>query len=330
MAKGTARPRAHRFAAYGLCLESNTPLAGLAQAGPTDVADLFVTLEDGDAFSPDPTETLYYVSDWLDEPTGQPGLRIWRSSRDGAFTFRYAEGVEFRIDAFGRHVDARFAAHSCLADMTSFLTGPVFGFVLRMRGIIALHANAIDVGHGRAIVLAGDASAGKSTTAVTFARLGYKILTEDVAALSRDGGGIAVNAGCTEIALRPDAVEYLYGSPEALPKFSDNWEKRRFDVAAAGAYSPMALRVAAVYMLTNHGEVLGAPCVHPLASRDAIMELLANVYANRLLHRELRLRELDILHHLVSTVPVKAAVTGGRSIPVERFCKVLLDDVRAC
>jgi len=44
---------------------------------------------------------------------------------------------------------------------------------------------------------------------------------------------------------------------------------------------------------------------------------------------KLRLRELDTVHHVVSTIPVKAAVTGGRSSPVERFCEVVLDDVRA-
>ena len=329
MAAATRSKRAHRYAAYGLCLESNIELAGLAPSGPTNVTDLFVTREDGESFPADPAETLYYVSEWLDEPTGKAGLKIYRSSRDGSFTLRYAEGVEFRIDALGRSVYARFATHSCLADMTSFLTGPVLGFILRMRGVVALHANAIDVGK-RAIVLVGDALAGKSTTAVMFARMGCKILTEDVAPLSLDGGSVAVSAGCTEIALRPDAVEYLYGSREALPRFSANWDKRRFDIAAAGAYSPRSLPVAAVYMLTNHGDVPDAPCVHAMSSRDAIMELLANVYGNRLLHRELRLRELDILHRLVSTVPVKAAVTGARSTLVERFCEVLLDDVRAC
>jgi hypothetical protein len=114
-----------------------------------------------------------------------------------------------------------------------------------------------------------------------------------------------------------------------LPRFSSNWEKRRLDIAAAGAFSPGALPLAAVYMLTNHGGVADAPCVSLMSSRDAMMELLANIYGNRLFHSELRLRELDTMHHVVSTVPVKAAVTGGRGTPVERFCEVVLDDVRA-
>jgi hypothetical protein len=118
-------------------------------------------------------------------------------------------------------------------------------------GVIALHASAVDVGD-KAILLVGDACAGKSTTAVMFARLGCRIVTEDVAPLLIEGRTIAVRSGCTDVALRPDAVKYLYGSADALPRFSENWEKRRLDIAATGVFSHRSLPVAAIYMLTNH------------------------------------------------------------------------------
>ncbi len=317
-----------RYSAYGLCLESNCPLPGLAFCRPDEVPDLFIHVEESEYFPRDVTETVYYVSEWRDEGTGEPGLSIYRSTADDAFTFRYAEGVEFHIDADRRHLAARFAPHSSLVDMTSFLTGPILGVVLRMRGVIALHASAIDVGD-KAILLAGDACAGKSTTAVMFARLGCRILTEDVAPLLVEGRTIAVRSGCTDVALRPDAVKYLYGSADALPRFSENWEKRRLDIAATGEFSHRSLPVAAIYMLTNHSGRPDAPCLQPISSGAAMVELLANIYANRLFHRELRLRELDTVHRVVRTIPVKQAVTGGWSRPVERFCEVVLDDVRA-
>ena len=317
-----------RYSAYGLCLESNCSLPGLAFCRPDEVPDLFVHVGESEYFPPDLTETTYYVSEWRDDGTGEPGLSIYRSTADGAFTFRYAEGVEFRIDADRRHLAARFAPHSSLVDMTSFLTGPILGVVLRMRGVIALHASAVDVGD-KAILLAGDACAGKSTTAVMFARLGCRILTEDVAPLLIEGRTIAVRSGCTDVALRPDAVKYLYGSADALPRFSENWEKRRLDIAATGVFSHRSLPVAAIYMLTNHSGRPDAPCLQPISSGAAMVELLANIYANRLFHRELRVRELDTVHRVVQTIPVKQAVTGGWSRPVERFCEVVLDDVRA-
>ena len=57
-----------------------------------------------------------------------------------------------------------------------------------------------------------------------------------------------------------------------------------------------------------------------------MVELLANVYGNRLFHRELRLYELDLVHHVVSTVPVKVA-DRVRGASIEEFCEVLLNDV---
>jgi len=317
-----------RYSVYGLLLESDVPLPGLAPSNTDRDAHVVVCVEPDEYFPPAATEFPWYVSEWLDEGTGKPALTISHVIADGSFTFRYAEGVEFRVDAGGGRVVARFASRSCFADMVTFLTGPVLGVLLRMRGVIALHASAIDVGE-KAIVLAGDAFAGKSTTAVMFARMGCRILTEDIAPLSLARGRVTVSSGCTDVALRPDAVKRLYGSVDALPKFSDNWDKHRLDLAATGAFTHGSLPVAAIYMLTNHARIADVPCVMPMSSGEAMVELLANIYGNRLLHPELRLRELDTVHHVVSTIPVKAAVTGGRNSPVERFCEVVLDDVRA-
>jgi hypothetical protein len=328
MLKADSAMNGVRYSAFGLCLESNCPLQGLAPGERDGVPDLFIDVQGGERFQPAPSETTYYVSDWLDHGSGEPGLVIYRSIEDGSYIFRYAEGVEFQIAADSARIGARFASHSSLVDMTSFLTGPVLGFVLRMRGVIALHACAIDVG-GRAIMLVGDAFAGKSTTAVMFARMGCAILTEDVAPLCVERGAIAVQSGCTEVALRPQAVEYLFGSADALPRFSDNWEKRRLDLAQTGAFSHRSLPIAAIYVLTNHDSVPDAPCVRPMSSGEAMVELLANIYANRLFHHELRLRELDMVHRVARTIPVKEGVTGGWSRPVERFCEVVLGDVRA-
>jgi hypothetical protein len=129
------------------------------------------------------------------------------------------------------------------------------------------------------------------------------------------------------VALRPDAVELMYGSPEALPKFSETWDKHRLDLTASGAFSTAAVPLGGVYLLANTEGIPGAPCVAPISAGEAMVELLANVYGNRLFHHELRLRELDTVHRVVSSVPVKIAATGAEPRTLERFCRVLLDDL---
>jgi energy-coupling factor transporter ATP-binding protein EcfA2 len=273
-----------------------------------------------------PLETLWYHSDWLDDLTGEPGLKIYRSPTDGSFTLRYADGVEFIVNATGDRVRGRRPAKSSVEDAATYLTGPVLGFLLRIRRVVSLHASAIEIG-GSAVVLVGDTGAGKSTTAAMFARLGYDIITEDIAALIDVDGGLMVGSGYADIALWPEAVMLLYGSSDALPRFMPGWEKRRLDLAATGAFAVRSVPLGAVYLLADRGGPQDAPCVSPVSAGEAMVKLLGNIYGNRVFHEELRVHELDIIHRIVGTVPVKAAAAGPDGNMLERFCEVILEDV---
>jgi hypothetical protein len=282
----------------------------------------------GDDEHPDspPLETLWYHSDWLDDSTGEPGLKIFRSPTDGSFTLRYADGMEFLVEEGGGHVLGRWPANSSVEDAATYLTGPVFGFLLRMRRIVALHASAIEIG-GSAVALVGDTGAGKSTTAAMFARFGYNVVTEDIAAVIEVDGRLMVRSGHADIALWPEAVTLLYGSSDALPRFMPGWEKRRLDLAAAGTFAVRSVPLGAVYLLADRGKHRDAPCVSPVSGGEAMVKLLGNIYGNRMFHEELRVYELDIVHRIVGTVPVKSAAAEADGRALERFCEVILDDV---
>lgn len=315
------------YTVYGLNVRSDLPLPGVpAPLGtPSDVTftvEPFTSIPD----SPASAEALWYRSEWSDDRTGEPGVTIHRAVEYGAFRIRYNDGVEFLIDADGCQIRGRAPSPASLADLASYLTGPVLGFILRLRGIVALHASAVDV-QGKAILLVGNACSGKSTTAAALAMRGFKVIAEDVAALAPDGDGFLVRRGCAEIALRPDAVAAMYGSSDALPVFSPTWNKRRLDLLDIEAFSPGPVPVGAVYMLTNTGGIPSAPCIAPLSPRDAMLELLANVYGNRLFHDDLKLRELDAVHRIAASVPVRVAVTGAERRFIGRFCDMLLEDL---
>ncbi|HEY6213801.1 MAG TPA: hypothetical protein VIW45_16020, partial [Vicinamibacterales bacterium] len=295
-----------QYCVYGLRVASDMPLAAaaLVDGGSADVSFAIDQSRCSTPDGPRPFENSWYRSEWTDDATGAPGLRIYRSRSNGAFRIRYSDGVDFQIDADGRHIVARAPSDASLNDVACYLTGPVLGFVLRQRGIVALHASAIEIG-GRAFLFVGDARSGKSTTAAVLARMGHKVITEDIAALEVDEDAVRVRPGCMEIALRPDTVAAMYGSPEALPRFSDTWEKRRLDLTEAGTLASASATIGGVYMLTNSAGTRDAPYIEPMSSGEAMAELLANVYGNRLFHEALRLRELDVVHRVAGTVPVK-------------------------
>lgn len=318
-----------RYSVYGLSLDAEPSIPGLIPSDDSHPPDVVVRLQaasGGDvSASRRAHEHVWYQSQWLDAGTGQPGLTIHKSIADGAYRFDYPDGAQFIVQAAGDHVLGLRPPDLTLIDLTTYLTGPVLGFLLRLHGVVSLHASAIQVGD-KAVAFVGDAGAGKSTTAAMFTRLGYKVITEDIAALSNEHGGLSVRSGYTDIALWPDAVELLYGSSRALPRFSGGWDKRRLDLTATGAFARGSVPLGAVYMLSNGGVRPAAPCITSISSGRAMVELLANVYGNRLFHRELRLYELDLVHHVVSTVPVKVA-DRVRGASIEEFCEVLLNDV---
>src|SRR6266571_52569 len=68
------------------------------------------------------------------------------------FRFVYADDTRFWIDASGQHIWMTWA--TTFEDACTYLVGPVLAFVLRIRGALALHASAVQVGK-HALVLVG-------------------------------------------------------------------------------------------------------------------------------------------------------------------------------
>src|SRR5258708_9269606 len=62
------------------------------------------------------------------------------------------------------------------------------GAIFHQRGLLPLHANAIEVG-GQAVAFVGPSGAGKSTLAAYFRDRGYRVLCDDVCVVSFGSDG---------------------------------------------------------------------------------------------------------------------------------------------
>jgi hypothetical protein len=320
------------YSIYGLYLEADRPIPGLVPSDEIHSVDVCVRFEpSGDDEPPvSMSEPVWYRSlpqDGQDDASNDSTLTIFRSAIDGGFRFRYPDGVEFLVDEAGSVVRARWPATSTLADVATYLTGPLLGFLLRLRGVVSLHASVVVVG-GQAIAFVGPSGAGKSTTAAAFAVQGYPVLTEDVAALFERDGGFAIRSGYPHVALWPDSAAMLFGSPEALPAFTPGWDKRCLDLTPTGRFAAWPLPLCAIYLLSGHGDQ-GVPGVSSISPGDAMLALLGNIYGNLLFHRELRVQELDTVRRLAATVPVSAAFSGADSSALPAFCAAVLGHCRA-
>ena len=263
-----------------------------------------------------------YVADYKGE-CGEPALRVFRLLDGEYFRFDYADETQFVIDRSGSEVWAEWSVPLTLEDTATYLLGPVLGFVMLLRGIVCLHSSAIAIGN-EAIALLGPAGSGKSTTAAAFAERGCSVLAEDVVTLDDRHGGFLVRPGYPCIRLWPPAVKALYGSETHLPKLTPNWNKCYLDLSERFQGEPLPL--AAIYHLGERHHDARAPYVEMLDRSQALMALVANTYATKLMDKQMRAREFELLTRVVGSVSVRRVTPHSDPARIGDLCDRILND----
>jgi hypothetical protein len=155
-----------------------------------------------------------------------------------------------------------------------FLLGSALGALLHQRGLLPLHANAIEM-DGKAVAFSGHSGAGKSTIAAWFHDRGHRILTDDVCVIGHDEAGRAIACpGIPRLRLWREALEASGRDAGAYDRSFDALDK--YDVPSEQpALEPLPL--AAVYLLRQTDDGRG-PGIERLLGVDAVETLVANTY----------------------------------------------------
>ena len=276
--------------------------------------------------SPGPEkEEVFYVASERNE-TGNPIATFRESAAGSYFRILYAEGAEFILDRRGTQVWGTWTGNLSLQDALVYLLGPVMGFLLRLRGMTSLHASAVAV-DSRAIALVGPPGAGKSTTAASFARRGYPVVSDDIVPLVDHGRAFSVQSGYPCVCLWPESVETLYGSSDSLPLLTPTWNKRYLpleDSSHRFQLDPMPL--AAVYLLGDRAQGAGRPFAHPVPAADGLISLIANTYMNYLPDANARVREFELLGRLAGTVPIRRVQPHSDPAYLNKLCDAIVED----
>jgi len=314
---------------FGLVFRSNLSLPGIPlEREPVERCDLTLHLgvsPNSDEENKTAYQELTYVSPYENDQ-GQPVLQIWKVACGAYVRITYDDGTQFWLDQHLQNVWATWPGDLPIENVTCYLLGPVLGLLLRLRGVVCLHASAVAVA-GRGVAFMGSAGTGKSTTAAAFSKLGYPVLSDDISALEERGGAFFVNASHPQLCLWPESVKMLYGTPEALPRLSPRWDKRRLTLGEQGtSFGRGLLGLAAIYVLGDR-QVGAAPLVESMRPQAALLALVSDTYANRILDRELRAREFEVLGRLVSTVPIRRVRASEDAGGLEKLCRVIHEDL---
>jgi hypothetical protein len=276
---------------------------------------------------------------WYQSPDlnqhGRPNLMIWRMAQAQGLHFVYDDGTEFLISEDGSQVWSWWSPAVTVADAAVYLRGPILAMILRLRGVVCLHASAVAVGGVFAIAILGSSGAGKSTTAAAFAQLGNAVLADDVTALNQHSGRFHVLPGYPWLNLWPDSAESLFGEQGSLPRSTPAdgvnhwWDKRYLDLEASDRFHVATLPLAGVYVLGERTAGEGALRIEPLSAREAFMALTTETCVNYALDESMRVLEFKTLAQLVATVPVRLATPHSDPARLPELCANILRDCAA-
>jgi hypothetical protein len=165
-------------------------------------------------------------------------------------------------------------------DLRTFLLGSAVGALLIQRGMLVLHGNALER-DGRAIVCLGHSGAGKSTVAYALMQQGWRLLADDLVALTPEG---QVLPGIPRIKLWQDAAEAFGLDPRSLQPIRQGMHKYLL-MGEAVRRAPDAVPLEALYLLQRRAD--GATDreatrpVRVVSQKEAAMRLRDQAYRPR-------------------------------------------------
>jgi hypothetical protein len=170
------------------------------------------------------------------------------------------------------------------AMVRSFLAGSVFGALCHRRGILPLHASAVETAEDGVAAFVGRSGAGKSTMLAALAQRGHRVLTDDVCFLRVGPAGEArIWPGVSRIRLWQDSLDALAFDRESAERVGRRIDK--FEVCPRQpAVLPEPRRLRRVFVLSAATEPAeeGVTRLSGAAGLDAIWQ---NIYRPGLAER---------------------------------------------
>ena len=246
----------HGYRAYGMAIRSDLPLPELDR-DTADVPDLAIRL--GATGRPLPQPPSAAVCEYSPESqyVAWPGVGAFLIHGTHTIVIEPAPGVSTPL-------------------LNLPLLGPVMALLLHLRGMLVLHASAVDLG-GRAVAFLGHKGAGKSTAAGAFIAAGHRLLADDVLAIDiSDPANPNIVPAFPQLKLAEDAasglpVEGAIAMPLPIPEFPKQQHR------LTGRFSHTPVPPSCIYVLTRGRR---SATTVPLSSPDALGALLSFSFAS--------------------------------------------------
>jgi hypothetical protein len=206
-------------------------------------------------------------------------------------TFRITEGKLVEVDP----------RQSCtLSQLGVYIMGSCMGAVLHQRGLMPLHGSCVTDG-AHAVLITGESGAGKSTLAAEFLSRGWKLLTDDVCAVSDPEGAALIQPSYPSQKLWQDSLDH-YGRPESdIHSLYFSEEREKFGVDVRRYFHSGTAPLSMIVQLIPTED----PCsISQINAFTAIEQIMRNTYRLFMIPREYQQRHFQRCATLAGKIPM--------------------------
>ena len=242
---------------------------------------------------------------------------------DGSDYLCWRDLFEFVISPSGQEIRCVPLQGATWDSFQTYMLGAVLSFALLRLNREPLHATAVVVA-GRAVGLAAQPGAGKSTLAAAFLRAGHRLLTDDLLVLEGTGGVPVAYPGLPRLKLFPEIADALLDYLQEGARMNPLTHKRVLTVPAE-MFCQDPVPLAVLYILNPVPS--GQPQVRALAGTQAFRALTASLFNTRVTRTERLQNHLRLIADTASHVPVKSLSYQRDMRQLPAIVEAILQDV---
>lgn len=180
----------------------------------------------------------------------------------------------------GKEISIELIKDANIQDITCYLLGTAFGFLLIQREVVAIHGSCISI-NNFGIIISGDSGTGKSTTATKLFQKGFDFIADDVCALTIQSEDILVQLAYPQQKLCKDAAVnqgYPLNSLIYLDEERDKYAIRLHNTNRFQLETRLGFMV-----VLNRSTDVSEVSVRPLSSFEKLNIFLHNIFRYELL-----------------------------------------------
>lgn len=159
----------------------------------------------------------------------------------------------------------------------SFLLGSAMGALLHQRGLLPLHASAVEM-DGAAVIFSGTSGAGKSTMALHLVRRGHRLLCDDICAVDFSTGSPRLWPGLVNLKLWRTSLDTVGADHAGLQPVLPTMDKYKLPVPEVADYRSFPL--ARFFLLEKNAGT--TPSISVLPGADGVAALVSNTFRGQL------------------------------------------------